>query len=103
VIQIVWEFRVVVGKEADFERHYGPSGTWVQLFRKASEFIGTDLLRDPDVRGRYLTIDRWKDARSYDLFRERFAEDYKRVDREMEALTESETRVGVFEVVEAIP
>jgi quinol monooxygenase YgiN len=85
--------------EQEFERHYGPSGTWVQLFRKAPEFIGTNLLRDADVPGRYLTVDRWKDAKSYDLFREKFAAEYKRIDEQMEKLTESEKRVGVFEVV----
>jgi hypothetical protein len=99
VIEIIWEFRVLAGREQEFERHYGPNGTWVQLFRRASDFIGTDLLADADVRGRYLTVDRWKDLKAYDLFRERFAAEYKRIDEQMEALTESEVRVGVFEVV----
>jgi hypothetical protein len=100
VIQIIWEFRVADGSEKDFERHYGPNGTWVQLFRRASEFIETELLADADVRGRYLTVDRWRDVKSYDLFRERFAAEYRRIDEQLEALTESEVRVGVFEVVD---
>ena len=100
MIQIIWEFRVADGRETDFERHYGPSGTWVQLFRRASEFIGTDLLADADVPGRYLTVDRWKDLKAYESFRQEFAAEYKRIDEEMEAMTERERRVGVFEMVE---
>jgi hypothetical protein len=99
VIQIVWEFRVAAGKEADFERHYGPEGTWVQLFRKAAAFIGTELLRDLDVAGRYLTIDRWEDLKSYDLFRDRFADEYSRIDHLLEALTQAETKLGIFDTV----
>jgi quinol monooxygenase YgiN len=100
VIQIVWEFRVARGKEREFERHYGPNGTWAKLFRKAPEFVGTDLLRDSGVPGRYLTIDHWKDAEAYDLFRNRFADEYRKIDEQMERLTKSETRVGVFSMVD---
>ena len=99
MVQIVWEFRVVAGKEEEFERHYGPEGTWVQLFRKGSAFLGTDLLRDREVRGRYLTVDRWKDLGSYEMFKSKFHDEYKRIDSQMEVLTEGETRVGVFDVV----
>jgi heme-degrading monooxygenase HmoA len=99
VIQVIWEFRVVPGKESEFERHYGPNGTWVHLFRKTTEFLGTELLRDSEVPGRYLTVDCWKDLKPYESFRKEFAAEYKGIDDQMEALTDSETRVGVFEVV----
>lgn len=99
MVQIVWEFRVPQGKEAEFERHYGPEGTWVQLFRKAPEFIRTELLRDPDLRGRYLTVDCWTDAGAYDRFKQTFAAEYKTIDQQMESLTRSETKLGAFETV----
>jgi len=99
MVEIVWEFHVIPGKEEEFERHYGPEGTWVQLFRKANEFIRTDLLRDPEVPGRYLTVDCWTDLGAYDRFKEDFAAEYKTIDEQMEALTQSETKVGVFEAV----
>jgi len=99
MIQIVWEFHVIPGKEDDFERHYGPEGTWVQLFRKAPEFVRTDLLRDSEVRGRYLTVDCWTDLRAYDRFKDDFAAEYKTIDLQMEALTQSEIKVGIFEAV----
>lgn len=99
MIEILWEFHVIPGKESEFERHYGPQGTWVQLFRKAPEFVRTDLLRDPEVHGRYLTIDCWTDLRAYDAFKHNFATEYHAIDAQMEALTQSETKVGVFETV----
>jgi quinol monooxygenase YgiN len=99
MIEIVWQFQVVSGKEAEFERHYGPQGTWVQLFRRTPAFIGTALLRDRDVRGRYLTIDRWNDLATYDSFRDEFAAEYKQIDAKMESLTQSETKLGTFEAI----
>ncbi len=99
MVEIVWEFHVMPGKEDEFERHYGPEGTWVQLFRKAKEFVRTDLLRDPEVRGRYLTVDCWTTLTAYDDFKRNFAAEYKTIDAQMEALTRSETKVGVFETV----
>src|SRR3954470_1123429 len=100
MVQIVWEFRVRAGKELAFERHYGPEGTWVQLFRRSPAFVRTDLLRDPGLRGRYLTVDCWKDLAAYDSFKEQFAGEYARVDAEMESLTQNEMKLGVFEAVE---
>ncbi len=99
MVEIVWEFHVNSGNENEFERHYGPEGTWVQLFRKAPDFIRTDLLRDPEVPGRYLTVDCWSNLDAYDEFKQNFAAEYKAIDAQMEALTQSETKVGVFETV----
>jgi heme-degrading monooxygenase HmoA len=99
MVEIVWEFQVTTGKEAEFERHYRPEGTWVQLFRRSPAFIRTELLRDCEASGRYLTIDCWGDLASYDEFRAKFAAEYKRIDARMESLTQSETKLGVFEAV----
>ena len=99
MVEIVWEFKVGLGKEAKFERHYGPEGTWVQLFQRSAAFQGTSLLRDKEVRGRYLTIDRWKNLESYEAFQEEYAAEYKRIDGEMEELTVWERKLGVFEAL----
>ncbi|HVZ15625.1 MAG TPA: antibiotic biosynthesis monooxygenase, partial [Terriglobales bacterium] len=71
MIEIVWEFEVAPGCERDFEKHYGPEGTWVDLFRRDPAFQGTSLLRDRETLARYITIDRWNDRRSYEAFRVR--------------------------------
>jgi hypothetical protein len=99
MVEIVWDFKVFLGKEAEFERHYGPEGTWVQLFRKSSAYLGTDLLHDQEAAGHYLTIDRWSNLASYETFLEEYAAEYKQIDEKMESLTRSETKLGVFEAI----
>ena len=97
MISIIWQFEVAAGVEAEFEKHYGPQGTWVQLFRRDPAFRGTLLLRDRESPNRYLTVDRWNDFASYEAFRAKYANEYQRTDSEMEQLTTNEQRIGVFE------
>jgi quinol monooxygenase YgiN len=97
VIQIVWEFAVREDKVAVFEQFYSATGSWATLFQASAGFLGTTLLRDTHSPGRYLTIDRWDSAVAQLRMRERFAKEYEAVDRDCEALTETERRIGVFE------
>jgi len=101
MVEIVWEFEVHPEHVSTFEKHYGPQGTWAGLFRRSPEYGGTVLLRDTARSGRYVTIDRWPDSLAFDKFNEKFAEEYRQIDEQMEQLTVSERRVGVFEVVES--
>jgi quinol monooxygenase YgiN len=98
MIAIVWEFHVAPEHRADFEKHYGPDGTWVKLFRQDRAFKGTSLFRDRENPGRYLTTDCWDDLASYEAFRVRCAKDYEQIDVRMECLTSDEKRVGIFEI-----
>jgi heme-degrading monooxygenase HmoA len=97
----VWEFQVRPESIAEFERAYGPDGLWAELFRRSSAFMGTELLRDKDRAGRYLTIDRWTSREALKQFKEQFAEDYGALDRALEKLTEREALVGDFESTRA--
>ncbi len=97
MVEIIWRFQVRRGREAEFERHYGSSGTWVMLFKRSPSFVQTELLRDREAAGTYLTIDKWESQAAYEAFHSEFAAEYQRIDAEMEDLTESETRVGVFD------
>jgi len=99
MITIVWQFEVAPGAEAEFEKHYGPEGTWVQLFRRDAAFRRTLLFRDRERPNRYVTVDRWDNLSSYDTFRTQFAEEYRQIDAQMEALTVSEVKLGVFDQV----
>ena len=95
----VWEFQVPPAAEAEFRRHYGPTGSWVDLFRRSPGHIETLLLRDAATPGRYVTIDRWESAASYEAFRERFAAEYAALDARCEKLTTREVRLGSFDEV----
>ncbi len=97
MLHILWEYRVREEKGPDFERHYCGSGSWAELFHRASGYRGTTLLRDPADPACYLTIDAWDDAASFQRFKQEFAAEYAAMDQQMEALTESERHLGSFE------
>ena len=92
----VWEFEVVAGQAAEFERHYGPGGTWAMLFARADGYVETLLLKDRAAPGRYVTVDRWRDEAAYRAFRSAFSAEYGQLDRECERLTTGERRLGEF-------
>jgi quinol monooxygenase YgiN len=97
---IVWEFRVKHDRLAEFKDAYRPDGTWAQLFRKASGFVETELLRDRDDRTRFVTFDKWKSRDDYDAFRTTHESEYLAIDARMEKLTDFEGQVGLFETIE---
>jgi len=96
----LWIFQVKPGREAEFEKLYGPNGGWAQFFRGSPQYLRTELLRDLAKPGRYCTIDYWTDEASHKEFCQQQAKQFKRLDAAGEKLTESETAVGNFEVVE---
>ena len=95
---ILWEFRVKRDKLYEFRRAYGPGGDWDQLFKRAKGFVRTDLLRDREDRARFVTVDTWESRRDYDAFRTAFDSEYLKVDAHTESFTETEERVGLFEL-----
>ena len=97
----VWEFVVDDARRVEFERHYGPRGTWAALFARAHGYLGTELLRDETTPGRYLTLDRWSSASAYRAFREQSAAAYAALDEECEALTRSERALGSFTEIDS--
>ena len=96
MIAILWRYRVAPAAAPAFEAAYGPAGDWAKLFGQAAGFVRTELLREGD--GVYATLDYWSDRASFEAFKRVFGEDYARLDAECEALTESEERLGIFEV-----
>lgn len=80
-----------------FEQAYGPDGDWAQYFRGARGYIGSELLRDVDEPGRYVVIDRWESAQTYNDFIEAHRDDYMRRSDEMTFHYVQELRFGTFE------
>lgn len=97
---IVWEFFVAEKAPAQFESHYGPQGTWAEFFRRGDGYLGTELLSDIGVAGRYVTVDRWTTKDAYEAFRDRHQEEYEALDRRFQALTEREEQLGSFQTLE---
>ena len=99
MIAALWEFRVKADRQAEFERHYGPEGTWVTLFRRAPGYIETRLLQDRVEKLRYITIDRWQSSDAYRAFRARYSREYEELDRLCAGLTTHEASLGELDEV----
>jgi heme-degrading monooxygenase HmoA len=97
---ILWTFRPRAGREAEFERVYGPDGDWARFFRGAPGYLGTDLLRATGGEPRYVTIDRWSTRAAYEAFRAGNLSEYESIDRRCESLTDEETSLGSFTTVD---
>jgi heme-degrading monooxygenase HmoA len=97
VIYIVWRFTAKPARVTDFERHYGAEGSWAQLFRRSPGYRGTTLVRDSAATNRYLLWDCWDSLASFDRFKQDHGADYSALDKQCEALTEEEIKVGIFE------
>ena len=93
---VVWQFEVAEGNAAAFEAAYGSEGAWARLFRGSPDYHGTELLRDAYIPGAYLTIDRWTSEEAYRNFRKEHDAAYEVLDRQCDALTARETRIGAY-------
>jgi hypothetical protein len=91
---VIWEFVVKPGREAGFERVYGPSGDWVRLFQQDRNHLRTELIRVPGTSHRYLTLDCWKSEAAYDRFRQKHLAVYKAIDRKCSQMTERECKLA---------
>lgn len=96
---VIWEFRVRENSRDQFEKDYGPQGVWAQFFRRGEGYLGTELLRDAEVAGCYLTVDRWTSQLAYQTFQTQQHAEYEAIDRRCETLTERETRIGAFDLL----
>ncbi|SRR6266496_4783149 len=94
---VVWEFHVPASQLRAFEKAYGPEGAWAQLFRTGEGYVRTDLLRDRDTPGRYLTIDYWVSRRAFLNFKKRKRAEYESLDEKCAAFTGKEKMLGEFE------
>ena len=93
---IVWEFRIRQGTELEFAEHYGPDGSWARFFQSGEGYIRTELVKDVSDRARFLTLDYWQSQSEFKKFREENRAEYERLDKTLEKLTETETRLGSF-------
>ena len=97
---IVWEYQVKAEYLEDFEKNYGASGAWADLFQRENGYLGTELLYDPQNPQGYITIDRWVSSQAYDNFLVRCQEEYELLDEKCNELTERETLLGKWETID---
>jgi heme-degrading monooxygenase HmoA len=92
----LWEFLIEPERLEEFQRHYGPRGTWVGLFRQSPGYLETLLLQDAREPRRFITIDRWESEEAYQSFRARFAREYAELDARCQHFTTRETSLGQY-------
>lgn len=96
VFTTIWEYEVPEARRAEFEAIYGPEGEWARLFRRASGFRETVLLRSVAAPHTYVTLDRWASRASYEEFRIVHAAAYAALDAATQGLTLAERHLGTF-------
>lgn len=94
--EIVWSYDVGPDAREAFERAYGSAGDWAQLFSRGDGFIEVVLLADATAPGRYLTIDRWSDAASFDTFMTLHGDAYAGLDDELAPISSRGERLGAY-------
>ncbi len=95
----IWEYIVKPEYAEVFENTYKYDGAWVKLFKKASGYLGTELLKDNKNKNRFVTVDMWESPESRAEFMKRFADQYKELDLTCEEYTVSENLLGEFNSV----
>ena len=95
----IWYYNVPADAVPAFCAAYSSQGDWVELFAQAVGYLSTELYRDPDHSGHFLTIDRWRTEQDWHAFRARFGADYDALDARLAALAATERSVleGVSE------
>ncbi|MBU2493977.1 MAG: antibiotic biosynthesis monooxygenase [Bacteroidetes bacterium] len=95
----MWEFHVKESMTSAFEEAYGPNGEWVRLFRKDKNYIRTELHKDINNKGRYVTLDYWTSQEACINFREKYKKEFAEVDEKCELLTLKEISLGSFTII----
>jgi heme-degrading monooxygenase HmoA len=86
----VWEYEVAADHIDAFLGRYGADGGWAQLFKTGRGFVGTELYRGTDDKGRFVTVDRWTDHGAWRDFLEESRDAYDRLDKTMTHLSASQ-------------
>lgn len=94
----VWEFIVKESRADEFLQYYEPDGVWVRFFRRDENFIKTELLHDVANPLRFLTIDYWQSREARDAFRQRYADEFARIDEGCAAFLQAENFQGDFQL-----
>ena len=75
---------------------FGLNGIWARFLRRAESYVATEVICElPD--GQYRVRDFWSGHRGFEIFRERFSEDFTEFDRRIvDELIEKQEFVGAY-------
>ena len=93
---IIWEYHVQPGRQTEFERAYSSTGTWAELFKRDTAYLGTELLRSEERPEIYITIDKWDSQAAYERFLQTWRREYDALNEQCNTLANHEHRIGSF-------
>ena len=83
----VWRYDVPADVREEFEREYGPDGSWARLFAASPGFVATSLYVDVGSSTSYLTVDQFADNEAWQQFRAEHDAAYREVGERLRHLT----------------
>lgn len=92
----IWEYLVKKECLEEFKKAYGPTGDWVQLFKKGIGYNFTELHEDVSNPQRFITVDFWDSKTDRDNFRNQFSKEFIALDKRCENFTAQEKLIGDF-------
>ena len=76
---------------------FGSDGIWARFLRRATGYVVTDAKCESTGDGRHRVRDFWSGHRGFEIFRERFSEDFAQFDRQIvDELVEKQEFVGAY-------
>lgn len=83
----VWRYDVPPDVQEEFEREYGPNGSWAQLFASSPGFVATGLYVEVESPTSYLTVDQFTDDDAWQDFRTEHDTGYRALGERLRHLT----------------
>ena len=96
----IWKYHVKKQEVLAFEKGYGSSGEWVELFNESDGYIGTELIKSTLSNDQYFTIDYWNSIESRNAFKKNNEEIFNELDSRFDSLTLKEEHLGDFVIHE---
>ena len=76
---------------------FGPEGSWSRFLGHAKGYVATVVKCESPDDGRYRVRDFWSGHRGFEIFRERYSEDFAQFDRQLvDELIEKQQFVGAY-------
>ncbi len=94
---VLTEFIARENKAAEFEDYFGSAGKRAETLRNGEGFMSTELLKDKEVKLRYVTMDRWVSKDAYDDFGIEFENENSDLAKAGEEFSSKQVLIGVLE------
>ena len=96
MVAVVWQFDILPGKSADFERLYGADGDWTKLSRRSRSFLGSSFLRSIGSDTSYLLVEYWGEMVVYEKHLADFTDQVTALEAQRAQLVDRMETVGIF-------